>query len=207
MKRECNIASQAATGCGKRTDTEDKGVFIALRLLLVVLQTLADSEVFPCNRVHRTADIWSQNVRPRKLSGQQLPNDMPVCSKLKKPYKRPDDRIITPRSPFLSNGVYFSNSTSPTACSCQKNGSSRPDQPRQANHIFSPQTRNRKSRDANSKLQPLAAVIQLLSAQVVLFHLQGETRSTRTRLQETGQLCQRFAVRRLGVARPANHAR
>lgn len=119
MKRECNIASQAATECGKRTNTEGQGVFIALRLRLVALQTLANSEVFSCKRVHRTADIWSQNVRSRKLSRQQLPNDMPVCSKLKKPYKRPVDRIITPRSPFLSNGVYFSNSTSPTACSCQ----------------------------------------------------------------------------------------
>ena len=68
------------------------------------------------------------------------------------------------------------------------NGSPRPDQPHQANHIFSPQTRNRQSRNANSKPQPLAAVIQLLSVQVVLFQLQSETRSARTRLQEMAAL-------------------
>ena len=55
MKRECNIASQAATECGKRTNTGDKDVFIGLRLRLVVLQILADREGFPSKRVLRTA--------------------------------------------------------------------------------------------------------------------------------------------------------
>lgn len=135
---------------------------------------------------------------------------MPGCPKLKNHTTAQTIESLLQDSPFLSDYIYFSNSTSLTAskvAAVRTNGSPRPDQPHEANHIFSPQTRNRKSRNANSKLQPLAAVIQLLSAQVVLFHMHSETRSICTRLQEAGQLCQRFAVRRLGVACLANHAR
>lgn len=97
----------------------------------------------------------------------------------------------------------------------KQNGSPRPDQPHEANHIFrggsrmelqQPSRLGTGNREPPPKLktpQPLAAVRSHLRNLSGSFQLQSETRSTHTKLQETGQ---RFAVRRLGVACLASRA-